>query len=55
MVKNHQVRALGDTSLIFDMVLGIGIKFSKSITNKLGSPTSGLFAMNQILDRPAYG
>ena len=33
------------------MVLGIAKRLSKTIANKLGSPPSGLFAMNQILDR----
>ena len=36
------------------MVLGMGIRFSKNIANKLGSPPSGLYAMNQILDRSVY-
>ena len=36
------------------MVLGMGIRFSKTIANKLGLPPSGLFAMNQILDRSVY-
>ena len=32
------------------MVLGMGIRFSKTIANKLGSPPSGMFAMDPILD-----
>ena len=43
-----KVRALCDKSLNFGMVLGMGIRFSKTIANKLGSSPSGLFAMNQI-------
>ena len=50
MVKNHHVRALCDKSLNFGMVLGMGIRFSKTIANKLGLPPSGLFAINQISD-----
>ena len=55
MVKNHQFRALGEEFLIFGMVLGMGVRFSKTIANKLGSPPSGLFAMNQILDMSVHG
>ena len=37
------------------MVLGMGIRFSKTIANKLGTPPSGLFAMNQILYTSVHG
>ena len=50
-----KVRALGDKFLIFGMVLGMGVRFSKTIANKLGTPPSGLFAMNQIHCASAMG
>ena len=54
-VKKHQHCAFGDKFLIFGMVLGMVIRFTKNIANKLGSPPSGLFAMNQIFDTSVFG
>ena len=45
-----KVRALCDKYFNFGMVLGMVIRFSKTIANKLGSSPSGLFAINQISD-----
>ena len=55
LVINHHIRALCEKFLIFGMVLGMGMRFSKMIANNLRAPPSGLFAINQILDRPVYG
>ena len=52
---SRKVRALSNKYLNFGMVLGMGIRFSKTTANKLGSPPSGLFAMNPIVNMPVHG
>ena len=40
--------ALGDKFLQFGMVLGMGIRFSKTTAYKLGQPPGGRYAQNPI-------
>ena len=54
-IDSRKVCALTDKYLNFGMVLGMGIRFSKTTANKLGSPPSGLFAVNQISDVSVCG
>ena len=50
IVKNQQNPAFGDKFLIFGMVVGMGIWFSKTTANDMGAPPSGLFAQNPKFD-----
>ena len=54
-VKNHNNCALGDRFLIFGMVLGMVLRFSKIIGGKLGAPPCGQCEYNSIIDMSVYG
>ena len=47
--------AFCDKFLNFGMVLGMGIRFSKTTANDMGTPPSGLFAQNSKFHRSVNG
>ena len=46
LVKKDKNWAFCEEFLNFGMVVGMGIRFSKTIANDMGAPPSGLFAQN---------